>query len=76
MQKILWFCCFREQSVHLMLLRETMQYITHPLTLILVFQQSMEPEESTVPDDWKKASVTPIYKNGINRRQKVADQYH
>jgi len=46
-------------NVHPMFLRETAQIIAEPLAMI--FRKSLEGE---VPDDWKVANVTPIYKKG------------
>ena len=47
-------------NIHPMLLRETAQNIAEPLTLI--FQKSVE--DGRVPDEWKRANITPIYKKG------------
>jgi len=47
-------------NMHPMLLRETAHCITQPLTWIL--QKSVE--EGILPDDWKRANITPIFKKG------------
>jgi len=47
-------------NMHPMLLRETAQNIAEPLTLI--FQRSVK--DGRVPDDWKRANITPIHKKG------------
>ena len=47
-------------NMHPMLLRETAHCITQPLTWI--FQKSVE--EGILPDDWKRANITPIIKKG------------
>jgi len=49
-------------NMHPMLLRETAHCITKPLTWI--FQKSVQ--EGIVPDDWKRANITPIF----NKRSK------
>ena len=41
-------------------LKELADVLSHPLTQL--FQKSLDT--STVPDDWKKARVTPLYKKG------------
>ena len=43
-----------------LLLADTVQQLAKPISII--FQKSLE--EGTVPDDWKKAIVTPIFKKG------------
>ena len=47
-------------NVHPMFLRETAHAIALPLSLI--FNKSLD--EGVLPDDWKCANVTPIYKKG------------
>ena len=47
-------------SIHPKLLREAAAEVVKPLTLI--FQKSIS--EGKLPDDWKKANITPIYKKG------------
>ena len=47
-------------NMHPMLLRETAHCNTQPLTWI--FQKSVQ--EGIVPDDWKRANITPIFKKG------------
>ena len=42
------------------LLIETQKEIAYPL--LLLFRKSLQ--ELSVPDDWKKANVSPIFKNG------------
>ena len=42
------------------LLRETAATITEPLCII--FKDSLQTEQ--IPDDWRKANITPIYKKG------------
>jgi len=49
-------------NIHPLFLRETAQNIAELLASI--FRKSLE--EGEVPDDWKSASVTPIYKKGPN----------
>jgi len=49
-------------NLHPMLLRETAGCITVLLTVI--YRKSVE--EGTVPDGWKKANITPIFKKGCN----------
>jgi len=48
-----------------LLLIETQELIAYPL--LLLFNQSLR--ESSVPQDWKQANVTPIFKHG--NRNKV-----
>ena len=43
-----------------LLLADTAQQLAKPISII--FQKSLE--EGTVPDDWKKAIVTPIFNKG------------
>jgi len=47
-------------NIHPLFLRETAQSIAEPLPSI--FRKSLE--EGKVPEDWKTANVTPIYKKG------------
>ena len=48
-------------NMHPLFLRETAQKIAEPLTLI--FQRSVK--DGIVPDDWKRANITPIHKKGL-----------
>ena len=45
-----------------MLLIETQELITYPLYSYLLFKKSLK--DTVIPDDWKQASVTPIFKKG------------
>ncbi|GAB0207364.1 mitochondrial enolase superfamily member 1, partial [Grus japonensis] len=47
-------------GIHLRVLRELVEVLTKPLSII--YQQSWLTGE--VPDDWRLANVTPIYKKG------------
>lgn len=42
------------------LLRKIVEVIRHPLSLI--FTESLEKQQ--IPNDWKKANVTPSFKKG------------
>ena len=58
-------------NMHPMLLRETAQNIAEPLTLI--FQRSVK--DGRVPDDWKRANITPIHKRDQNAKLRIIDLY-
>jgi hypothetical protein len=47
-------------EIHARIIKEAKQQLIEPLTMI--FNKSLA--EGTVPDDWKKANVTPIFKTG------------
>ncbi|KGL85593.1 RNA-directed DNA polymerase from mobile element jockey, partial [Tinamus guttatus] len=47
-------------GMHPRLLRELAEVIAKPLSII--FERSWRTGE--VPEDWKKANVTPVFKNG------------
>ncbi|GAB0190533.1 hypothetical protein GRJ2_001518600 [Grus japonensis] len=49
----------RQDGIHLRVLRELAEELAKPLS---IYQQSWLAEE--VPDDWRLANVTPIYKKG------------
>lgn len=50
---------FGPDEIHPLMLKELVEYVAEPLTIIM----NKTLQEGTLPDDWKVAHVTPIYKN-------------
>ena len=55
---------------HPKLIKETVNKIKEPLCKI--FDKSLQ--EGVLPDDWKKANVTPIFKSGDKKEPKTTDR--
>ena len=60
LEKLNQFKAAGPDDMHPHLLRETAATITEPLCII--FKDSLQTEQ--IPDDWRKANITPIYKKG------------
>ena len=54
-------------NIHPHVLRETAQSISLPITMI--YRESLRTGET--PEDWRKANVTPIFKKGDRRPNKL-----
>ena len=60
---------FGPDEIHPKMLIELVEYVAEPLSIIM----NKTLEEGTLPDDWKLAHVTPIYKN--KGAQNLAENY-
>ena len=58
-------------NLHTKLLKETKSVIKKPLKMIL--QKSID--EGKLPEVWKLANSTPIFKKGSKEKQKIIDQF-
>ena len=47
-------------EIHPRMLKELIQYVSQPIVILL----NTSVDESAIPNDWKKAFVSPIYKKG------------
>ena len=57
-------------GIHPSLLRELSKQLSGPLSIL--FRRTLD--EGTVPDDWREANVTPLYKKGIKVLLVIIDQ--
>ena len=55
---------------HPKLIKETVNKIKEPLCKI--FDKSLQ--ERVLPDDWKKANVTPVFKSGDKKELKTTER--
>ena len=56
-------------NIYSRLLKELIDHISHPIALLL--NKTMEDGE--IPEEWKQANVSPIFKKDKNTLQKTTD---